>query len=777
MKQEQKKYWNFSEDGRELIINSPDIPRSCRNYLTNDLYGLKFGQNGVGFSSYPILEGRHINKSIEEDRGGRCIYVKDNESQELWNVNFQPVRNNLDFFNCRHGLGYSIIKSGFDGIEHSFEIFVAASDPVELWTLTFKNESSRCRELTIYPYIEWFLGSGTALWDDPRWYTKTKYSDEDKTITATFFNPTKVGENYSAFIKALFVPDGYCCSKRIFCGANGRIENPDGVQENLQCPLAKGEIGTGVFEKKIKLAPGETCQLHLLLGCVDSNIKQDDIVSKFMRPEQFNAELQTVQNFWNKIVDKHNISTPDPSFDRWINIWLKYQEFQCFRWAGLGEPNAPLMGYRDVLQHVLAMALFAPQMARARIVEALSHQYSNGRAVRQWSRHGGHDRRDYRDSPVWIIFALCTYLKETGDFKLLEEKVPYIDNGGCDYVIRHVEIALENLYNDRGENGLSHIGEGDWFDPLNKIGTKGRGESVWLSMAVISAFEEMAELYVHINQPDKTEQCRSRKEIMTEAVNANAWDGEWYLRAYTDSGEKIGSHECEEGKIFANPQIWAIISGVAGGERLDYCIKSLEYNLKSKFGYAICKPPYTEKNIHLGNVGLLQGCSHAYSHVSGFKMYADCLRGDGSAALETFKLIDPSSITHPPEITMADPHIIPNGYKTTSNDPEEGLVFNSGSSGTFPWILKTAIEQMLGAKAGYDALYIAPCLPSEWKHASIKREYRGAVYNIEIYNPDGISDGEVELVIDGKPCNGNRIENFADGKIHYITCNIVTKQR
>ena len=765
------KNYSFSSDGKELIIHNPQLERPWCNYISNENYGIKFSHTGGGFSVYPLLEGSRINKYGDNDQSGRYVYIKDRTNDEVWSLNWQPVKKALDYYHCRHGQGYSIIESGYNEIEHSLKVFALDNAPGELWIIKIKNASEKQRELSVYPYVEWFLGSGTALWDNPAWYTRTEFFTKQEMITATFFNPAQSDNNYEVFFKPFFKPDGFCCSKREFCGTGG-LEKPNAMQTSLDCPLSHGEPGVGTFEKRLCLAPGESCELHLLLGYQESEAKRNLLIKKYNIPENINTEFEKISGFWNKIVNKNEISTPDTNFNRWINIWLKYQEYQCFRWAGLGEPNAPLMGFRDVLQHVLAMSLFYPQMARERIIEALSHQYNTGRAVRQWSRRGQHDRRDYRDSPVWIIFALCSYLKETGDFEILEEQVSYIDNGGKASVMEHAVKALDILYSERGKHGLCYIGEGDWYDPLNKIGTKGYGESVWLSMALIAALKEMTELYDYLNRKAEAEIYRERSDEISRCVNKHGWDGEWYLQAYTDDGEKIGSTNCEEGKIFANPQIWSVISGVATEKRQEKCYTNLEKHMKCGFGYPIVTPHYSLKNRNYGNVGILQAKHRAYSHVGAFKMLADCLRGDADTAMETFKLIDPTNPVHPPEETRADPHIIPNNYAGVNDDPQQAYIFHSGSSGAFPWILKVAIEYLLGAKAEYDGLRIFPCLPTKWNKAHIRREFRGCVYNIEINKQNTISAGKVSLIVDGKPQAGQVIKYFTDGKEHTVVCHI-----
>ncbi len=747
--------YEYSPDGRELIIRNPKIWRPWVNYISGENYGLKFSQTGGGFSVFPILEGRRITRYGDDDRSGRYVYVLDEETGEFWSVNWQPVKKNLESFECRHGLGYSAINSSRGGISHSLHVFAVQNVPVEIWTIKIENLGTRARAVSFFPFVEWFLGDNAALWDAPSWYTRTEYDPREKAITATFFNPAASGDRSEAFMKPLFDVDGYCCSKRVFCGFNGSLQEPELLlSKNFEYGMARGEETIGCFKRRVKLMPGESFEGRVVLGCSGDWVKNENLTVRIPAVSLCGKAFKEVNDFWGAVIKRNEISTPDEDFNRWINIWLKYQEYQCFRWAGLGEPNAPLMGYRDVLQHVLAMCLFAPGMARSRLIEALRYQYADGRAVRQWSRKGNHDRRDYRDSPVWIIFALCSYLKETHDFGVLEEMVPYLDGEGEDTVLAHAEKALDALFFDRGEHGLSRMGEGDWYDPLNRAGWKGRGESVWLSMALVAALKEMGELFRYMRRARDAARCDERAVETSERINEHGWDGEWYIYGYDDDGRKIGSSECEEGKIFANAQTWAIISGVADHERAKKCFAALDRHLKNIFGYSIVRPCYTLKSRSYGNVGILQSHSRAYSHVGAFKMFADCLSGRGDDAYRTFKLMDPGNPGHPPEKTLADPHIIPNGYAGVNADGAYAWVLHSGSSGAFPWILKAVIEQMLGACADYDGLRVRPSLPCSWNTASIKREFRGYVYNIVIDN----SKKNPEITVNGKPLKGDLVK-------------------
>ncbi len=758
----------FSPCGRELIIKTPRLRRPWFNYISGSGYGLKFSQTAGGFSVFPLLEGVRIIRYEHGEGPGRCVYLKDRESGEFWSLNWQPVRKDLDEYECRHGQGYSVIHSGYGGINHSLRVFAAENFPGEIWEITITNNSGRTRDLSFFPFVEWYLGSGISLWDAPGWYTRTEFDPEKQLIAAEFFDPKDIGQSHSAFMKPFFDVDGYCCSKRMFCGFAGGLESPAMIQaDDFKNPLATGEETIASFRRDLALGPGESREFSLLLGFNESGRSLDEGVRRFRGRESRKDEFNRIGDHWKAVANKHFISTPDASFNRWINVWLKYQEHQCFKWAGLGEPNAPLLGYRDTLQHVLAMNLFAPELAKERILEALRHQYENGRAVRQWSRRGNHDRRDYRDSPVWIVFALCGYLKETHDFSILEIDVPYLDSAKSDPVLMHAVKAVNCLFDDRGERGLSRIGEGDWYDPLNRAGIKGRGESVWLSMALVAALREISALFGYMGRPEEAGVFSGRADEVSRCVNEHGWDGEWYLRAFDDEGEKIGSAECEEGRIFTNPQTWAVISGAADPGRAQKCMESVEKHLKNIYGYSIETPHFSTKNIRYGNVGILQALCAAYAHVGAFKMLADCMLGRGEDAYRTFKLLEPLNPGRPPEETAADPHIIPNGYFHFGGDSDRAYVKESGSSGAFPWILKVVIEHMMGAGAEYEGLRVSPCLPDSWETASIRREFRGSVYNIRIINAAGEHEGG-SLEVDGVPIDGSLIRPSGSGEEHSV---------
>lgn len=599
-----------------------------------------------------------------------------------------------------------------------------------------------------------------ALWDEPEWYTRACFCPEENLFEVKVYLPEKECDNeVAAFMAPSFQVDDWCASRADFLGA-GDEQNPEAVlMDKLPSKPAYGERTAGVLRHEFEIDAGEKMSFELIVGRADSKIERDKILGKLKNSGGFKGTAAKVRKSWEKKFDHNYIKTPDSDLDRWVNIWLKYQQAQSVLWGGGVSANSPLMGFRDILQHAAGYALIDPVDSKELILEALQYQSSDGRAVRQWSRRGRHDTRDYRDSPLWIIHTLDAYIKETGDLDILEHKVPFLDKG-CGSVIDHYQKALTSLWNDLGAHGLSHIGEGDWLDPLNRCGSRGKGESIWLTMALIVSTLQAAELYEYISENEKAEHCRQRISGLREAVEKHGWDGKWYLRAYDDRGYPVGSSE--EGRIFLNPQTWAVLSGCADSQRSDELFRTVDGKLKTPYGYMLYFPRYEQYSEYLGNISILQMKDIVYTHANSFKIFADCLRNDGNAALESFKAICPENPANHYTTSGAEPYIIPNGYHGPAHS-HPGQVLYSGFSGAFSWLLRGVLEQIMGARATYDGLRLAPCLPTGWRESFISRSHRGVEYRIHYRKVDESRTPGIKC--DGNTLNGNVLPAALPGSI------------
>lgn len=757
----------FDKNGTECVIPSGKYPSPLKHFISNEKYGIMIEHNGGGYGSSPVIEGRFINyfDFKEPAQTGRFVYLKDQISKEVWNLCRPDKRLKRE---VRYGLGWASISTKDRGLKTKFFVTVPEGElPVEIWELSFHNSSTKKRKLAFFTYIEFFLGGGLNSWDEPEWYTNANFDSKEKVLKVKLYLPEKDHDNeVGAFMLPLFPIEGYCCSRKDFLG-NGNWEIPEAVSsDKLPARPVYGERAVGVLRHEFEIKPACKLTFKLLIGRADSDLEREKILTQLDSTEKIKSEINKVNSFWLEKTSSNYIKTPDEDLDRWTNIWLKYQQIQTVRRGGGGTPNLPLMGFRDMLQHAAGTVLIDPALSKNIIREALHYQYSSGRAVRQWSRHGKHDTRDYRDSPLWIIHALDAYLKESGDLAFLDEKMPYLDHGHAP-VIGHFQAALDCLWSDRGQHGLSKIGEGDWLDPLNRCGIAGNGESVWLSMALVVALKQAAELYDFISQQRKAEECKQRAEELKKAIEKHGWDGQWYLQAYDDDGCPVGSSG--EERMYLNPQLWAILSGCADKRRIRKLLKVIDEKLKTPFGYMLLYPSYDKYAPQLGNISILQLKDIVYSHANAFKIFADCQLKDGDAALETFKMICPENPENHFSHSGAEPHIIPNGYRGITHS-NAGQVLYSGFSGTFPWLLRGVIEQIMGARASYNGLLLSPCIPSAWKECFISRRFRGVDYKILIKRKS--AGVHPSIICNGKKLNGSHLPIFCQGTSVDVICEL-----
>lgn len=767
------KPYHYANGGRVCVIPARRGWQLWKHYLGNDQYGLVATDAGTGYAISPAIEGRLINAfdARRPEVPGRCVYVKNLTSGRLWNICRIPGMD-VATTHTRFGQGWYDITGQCEGVRASLRV-VVPEDPIaaEVWEVCLSNRADSPVDVAFYPYIEFFLGGNLSINDEPEWYSRGEYLPDENLAAVTLHIPDRDrDETVGAFMAPLYDISGSCLSRSRFVG-EGDMSRPQGLQDErlVVCQECHGERIVGVVERCVHLEGGESQRFNLVIGRADSPSVRREILEALSSPGALVKVNAQVEGYWQGVNTRTVLNTPEPRFDRWANIWLKYQQVQSVRMGGGLSANSPLLGYRDMLQHAAGAALIDPAYTRSVIFEALRYQYSNGRAVRQWSRGGKHDERDYRDSPYWIIPALTAYIKETGDLDFLQETAPYLDRGE-DTVLGHMEKALDTLFQDRGEHGLSHIGGGDWLDPLNAAGREGRGESVWLTMALLHGLKEAARLYAHIKMDERSRTCLERAGTLEKAIERHAWDGHWYIRLYDDSGRPIGGYE--DGRIFLNPQVWSVLSGCGGKDRLDAIFDEVEHRLATPFGYHLFMPPYDKFDPLLGNVSILQFHS-VYSHAGAFKIHADCMRGNGDEAMETFGRICPDNPENDCMKSNAEPHIIPNGYFGEGH-ADMGKVVYSGFSGTFSWMLRGAIEMICGARADYAGLKLSPCLPKKWGACGVVRHIRGSQFDIRIEDPGHLGSGEVSITVDGKHIAGDTIPYPPSPGKFDVVCRIVS---
>ena len=737
------KYGYFNEEGTEFTITDPKTPRAFDNFLWNDVLFSSVHQTGVGFLDYQVDEKEAvqlltgIGRICDFDVFGRdhlmsrLIYVRDNETGEFWNVNWEPVKKIFNSYRCTHGLGYSNIQSETNMVASSFRIFVPkGKDPVELWTMDFQNKSVKKRHLSIFVYNQFQFSYKWGFNSYGDMFFRTTYlSDQDNALVANKHPHVSPHDHQTAFMapdRKIVAFDG---SRDAFIGQYNGFNEPQAVADG-RC---SGSIGSsdatiGAIQFDLTLEPGETETINLVLGICDSEGGIKPLKERYI--SRMDEEFENLKKYHTDFIAKNRFNTPDLHLNRMLNVWMKHQTAYGAQWCRWG-----WMGYRDIVQHGYGVSSFNPERTKEILREAFKHQYQSGMALRGWNPV---DTKPYSDSALWLVFTLIAYLKETADFDYLQEEIGFFDQEEVTAsVLEHVECALNFLEVNKGERNLLLIKFGDWNDSLTAIGKEGRGESIWLSMAYAEALNQMIELFEHLKD-DRAQDYRYRYESIKTAINQNAWDGDWYVRCFDDNGRAIGSGDSEQGKIFLNAQSWAMIAGIADERRSEQLLQSANELLKTDIGYLLLAPTFTAPDPHIGRISYMEPgiCENGtvYSHVNAWMILGLLRSGKIEEAYDTFKRITPGYFQGSSEDAKQNmpPYIYANGCYGPAHKNNKLQMEFTWITGSVAWFYNILSKEMMGIKPEFDKLMIDPKLPKEWNNVDISRVFRGKQFNIKI---------------------------------------------
>jgi len=778
----QHPYGHFNEDGTEFVVTDPKTPRAFDNFLWNDAVFSNVQQTGVGYFDYQVGKNEAIQLLTgvglicdfdvfgRDHLMSRLVYVRDNDSGEFWNVNWEPVQRKPDAYECVHGLGYSVITSSTAGIESRFRIFVPpGNDPVELWTLTVTNRSAKPRKLSLFAYnqIQFKFKWGFDSYGD-MFYRSSLFSKEHNAIVAEK-HPYRRPHNFlTAFLTADQPIVAFDGTRDAFVGLYNTLQNPDAVVRG-RCSNTPGSsdatIAAAQFE--LELAPGETKEINLILGATDAAANIPSFRQKYFgKYETHFAELKKAKA---ALVAQNHAQTPDAHFNRMLNGWIKQATLYGATWCRWG-----WNGYRDIVQHGFGVVTFEPKRTRAILLEALRYQFKTGLALRGWNPV---DEKPYSDSALWLVFTLVAYLKETDDLALLDEVVPYHD-GGEATVRQHIDQALDFLEKNKGAHGLILIKFGDWNDSLTAIGREGRGESVWLSEAYAEAMRQMAELSGYQKDEKRRKDYLGRYDSIKAAITEHAWDGGWWRRCFDDAGQPVGSHQNEQAKIYIEAQTWALIAGIADEERTEQTVRACDEHLLTDLGYTMLWPTYRKLEDRIGRISSMEPgiCENGtiYSHTNIWMILGLLKAGRTDKAYEIFRRVTPGYLSgkenDPKQRCL--PYMYANCYYGPEHRNNKFQMEFSWITGSVAWFNNVLLQHLLGARAEFGGLRIDPRLPSEWKECEVERTYRGTTYKISIRNPHGLQGGRVELTLDGKPIEGNLLPLSAAGKTHTVVATL-----
>ncbi len=783
------RYGYFDDANREYVIERPDTPRPWTNYIGSRKYGGVISNHAGGYSFMTSpAEGRLLRfryNSIPADQPGRLVYLRDAEDEDYWSVSWQPVGKSLSEFEseCRFGTGYAIISSRYKGIAASVTYFVPLDETFECWSATVTNESDRPRTLDVFGFAE-FTNEWNLI-NDLLNLQYTQYivqaSAHDGLIAASscarlpedphdFANRNQA--RYWWMTLAGTDVHGHDCDRETFLGRYGRFDNPEAVV-NGRCSgsEAYADNACGALQTQLTLAPGEARRFTFLLGAGHSDTQGAAARERFADTAEVDRALDAVKTHWHRQLDTFQVRTPDAAFNSNVNVWSAYNALMTFEWSRscsfvyTGDQRDGY-GFRDTVQDCLGVVSANPPEVRARLALMLTGQESTGGArpeIRPWEHKPGKmeltaPERYRSDDCLWFFNAIPAYVEETGDIAFYDEVLPYSDTGEAT-VLGHMRRALEFNLERRGRNGLPCGLAADWNDCI-RLGYN--GESVFVTFQLrlgLDTYARIARSLAHDAEAQWAEASRADLDVCIRNV---CWDGEWFIWAIGDDGTVYGTKDYEEGQVYLNTQVWAVISGAADEDQAARALETVHQRLFSPFGLLICDPALEKTPFEVMRAVLMNpGCKEnggIFSHTQSWGVWAQCLRGKGDRAFEYYKAFMPASWNDRAEVREIEPYA--HCQSTHSrHSKREGASRVPWLSGTAAWANYTAQQAILGIQPLVDGLRIDPCIPASWPEFHVERTLRGKRLSIAVRNPRGVQKGVTALTINGTPVEGNLIPN------------------
>ena len=818
---ENQTFGYFDDAAREYVITNPATPFPWINYLGNeDFFGLISNTAG-GYNFYKDAKFRRITRyrynGVPMDNGGRYFYINDNGT--IWNPGWKPCKTPLDSYECRHGMNYPRITGCKYGLEASVLFFVPLKTWAEVQKVTLRNTGTEKKSLKLFSFAEWCLWNAAT---DMENFQRNWSTGEVEIDGATIYHKTEYKErrNHYAYYALSNAPiQGFDTDRESFIGLYNEFANPQCVCEGKPAnSIAHGWSPIASHYIEVELAPGESKDYIFLLGYVeneqeekfsaedierkqrgellssqDSDVtlvnkqKAQETIRRFATVEAVDQAFDELHAMWDQLLDKYVVKSGDERLDRMVNIWNQYQcmiTFNFSRSASFFESGVGRgMGFRDSNQDLVGFVHQVPARARERIIDIASTQFPDGGCYHQYqplTKRGNNDiGGGFNDDPMWLIFGTVAYIKETGDFSILDEMVPWDNEPGTEVsLMEHLRISFNQVVERLGPHALPLIGRADWNDCLNLNcfswdpnesfqTTENNSEgSKAESLMIAGLFVFCGKQYVELCQQMKgqeAEALRAQKCIdeMVEAVKQHGWDGEWYLRAYDFYGNKIGSDENEEGKIFIESQGFCTMAGIGLEEGMvDKALDSCKKYLDCEHGMVLNNPAYTTYHVEMGEIssypaGYKENAG-IFCHNNPWVIIGETVAGRGNDAWDHYTKICPAWIKDQ-QLHKVEPYVY--CQMVAGKDaakPGEGK--NSWLTGTAAWNWYTITQFILGIQPTYDGIVINPCIPTTLKEYEVKRVLRDTTFHISVKNPKGVEKGVSQIIVDGQPIEGSIVK-------------------
>ncbi len=778
MRKFETKYGHFTEDGNEYVIKTYKTPNPWINVISNGEYGLVISQTGGGFSWLEHSEFNRLNRWHQDlvmDNWGKYFYIKNNKTNELFSPTWNPVKTSLDSFQCRYGFGYAKFSSEYKGIKVLLTLFVPLNDQIEVWNFQIQNDTDEDLDLSVYSYFEWCLGSSA---DHHREFHKTFIeTDFDESINAMIATKRlweipisnrghwNIEYPYFGFIGSNKKITDYDGDKESFIGQYGTLDKPAGIYSpNLSRKLGKWNDSIGTVKVDLNISKHSKDDISFFIGLKKNKNHIKQSVLYYSNEDNLRNAFEDVKKFWQKMFSTLEIDTPDEAMNFMVNKWLRYQAIAGRLWARTAYyQQSGAYGFRDQLQDSLVYLPINPKLTEKQIRLHARHQFQDGTVLHWWhpiSETGLPTMMT--DDLLWLPFLIINYIDETGDFKILDIKEPYYDNKRKkDSLFNHSVNAIERVLKRMSKRGLPLIGAGDWNDGLSAVGLDMKGESIWLAEFFYLILNRFAEVCERTNKIKYAKRFRQKAHQLKKSFDKYAWDGQWFYRATKDNGEKIGSRNNREGKIYLNAQTWSVISGIAENYRGIRAMDAVTKHLLRKNGCLLLSPAYTQPDEMIGYLSRYapgrRENGGVYSHAATWAIWAYSLVSDNINAFNSYKNLCPVYNGLNPDEYIAEPYVMP-GNIDGPDSPNYGMAGWTWYTGSANWFQKAIVDWLLGIRASIDGLVVNPCIPDDWKEYSVKRNFRGATINIKVINQGTKNPKFNYMIVDGKKTQLNIIK-------------------
>ncbi len=786
----------FDAGAREYVVVLDDAqwtPAPWINVIANPQFGFLASADGSGSTWSLNAQQNQITPWCNDpvsDTPAEAIYVRDEDSGDLWSATPLPIRERSSAYVVRHGFGYTRSGHTSHGIALHLTQFVPLADPIKISRLKIKNLCAEPRQLSITHYLDWVLGNQN---NKAAPFIVTSLDPKSRALLAR--NPWGADfKSRVAFMDMAGAQQSCTADRSEFIGRHGSLAEPAALlgPQPLTGRVGGGLDPCGAMQTKFSLNPGESIELKLLLGEESSSDAAVALLERY-RNADLDEVFKSVTDFWDRTLGVIQVKTPDRSLDILVNGWLLYQTLSSRVWGRTGfYQSSGAYGYRDQLQDVMALCVASPAIAREHILRAAAQQYSEGDVQHWWLPTSGQGiKTRVSDDRLWLPFVIAHYLEVTGDKPVLDEPVPFLGGGPLppdtlekfwappaenpaplfEHCVRALNSSLEI-----GAHGLPLFGTGDWNDGMNRVGIAGRGESVWLAWFLHAALLRFAPIAEARGAAEAATAWRKHAFAVQQAIEREAWDGDWYRRGYYDDGTVLGSVSSDECRIDSVAQSWAVISGAAPRERALRAMAAVNTQLVSRSDglVKLFTPPFDHGAKDPGYIkayppGLRENGGQ-YTHAAMWTTLAFALLGDGDRAGELFALLNPinhASTTAGIHRYKVEPYVVcADVYSAPAHVGRGGWTWYTGSAG---WMYRTAAEGILGIKVRGTTLVVDPCIPRAWPGFEFTYKHGTSRYRITVKNPRGVNRGVAHATLDGKDLTGvaGEIQLTDDGRYHY----------